>query len=141
MGSREKRIAAGVAGFFVLMLLVAADAEVVGGLLAADGFGVVALVILRFIRPAWLLLAVGFIAVGMAVNPLEETVPRRARQQSQSLPAQPAQTPAQRGEVAALVRCPDQMERFARYASRWTDGLLGPKLSRSRPTANPNVVT
>ena len=51
------------------------------------------------------------------------------------------QTPAQRGEVAALVRCPGHVERLAQYTHRWTDGFLEPKFSHSRPTGNPNVVT
>lgn len=51
------------------------------------------------------------------------------------------QTPAQRGEIAALVRCPEHVERLAQYTHRWTDGFLEPKFSHSRPTGSPNVVT
>ena len=34
--------------------------------------------------------------------------------------------------VAASVRCPDAIERLARYTMEWTDGILEPKFSHYR---------
>lgn len=55
--------------------------------------------------------------------------------------AERQQTPAQRGEVVARVRCPRRVERLAHYAHRWTDGVLEPKFSHSRLTRKSDVVT
>ncbi len=49
--------------------------------------------------------------------------------------------PEPHGDTTALIRCPAQVERLSAYSSRWTDGFLEPKLSRTRPTNRPNVTT
>ena len=45
------------------------------------------------------------------------------------------------GEVAAMLICPEPIERLAQYSSRWTDGFLDPKFSHYRRTADPDVFT
>ena len=90
-----------------------------------------------------LLLLLYVVAIIFPADP--ESVERRRRREERA--AEQAerdteqQTPAQRGEVAALVRCPARVERLAQYTHRWTDGFLEPKFSHSRPTGNRNVVT
>jgi hypothetical protein len=37
-----------------------------------------------------------------------------------------------KGTVAAGLRCPDEIEKLAKHAVRWTDGSLEPKFSRGR---------
>ena len=48
---------------------------------------------------------------------------------------------AEQGEVDASIRCPEYIERLARYTHRWTDGFLEPKFSHLRMTGDPNVIT
>ena len=60
-------------------------------------------------------------------------VPQVAATEQPELPEQ--------SDVAAMIRCPPQIQRLAAYSYRWTDGLLGSKFSATRPTTNPNVVT
>ena len=80
-------------------------------------------------------------------TPLTPALAARAERQRAAREAEQAerdteqQTPAQRGEVAALVRCPRRVERLAQYTHRWTDGFLEPKFNHSRSTGNRNVVT
>ena len=61
--------------------------------------------------------------------------PRRAsRRATTQRPGRPAATQRQadEAEVTAMVYCPDEVERLARYGSRWVDGWLEPKFSRYR---------
>ena len=88
---------------------------------------------------AFLALLLAFVVVSISDDPKGAERQERAAEQAERDAEQ--QTPAQRGEVAALVRCPERVERLAQYTHRWTDGFLEPKFSRSRPTGNRNVVT
>ncbi len=60
--------------------------------------------------------------------------PRRAAQATTRRSARPSATQrqAEEAEVTAMVYCPDEVERLARYGSRWVDGWLEPKFSRYR---------
>ncbi len=148
MDARTRRIVGGAVGLIGTIVLARRAPDFVAAVLMTFSFVVFVLALVGLVKPSWVrlpnrLAVVWAVAVafGMFVGGGMLLSPENGSTASSDRPPAPERTPAERGEVAALVRCPEHVERLAQFTSRWTDGMLEPKFSRSRNTTDPDVVT